>query len=171
MEQIAVRLTYSSYWCRFHPAPSARDRKVFCSLLYYCCTSVTLPIFLMVAPKACHNCRSRRLRCDRSVPRCIKCASNGQECLGYGKLYKWVDNKAPEDQGARNNLVYDISHLDNKAYTGPKQTSEKVELRPQALHFPLLDPLFQDLDLSSRYYLNYCQSCPLTRARRRPNAV
>lgn len=40
--------------------------------------------------KACHNCRRRRLRCNRSVPRCNKCRAVGTECLGYGKLFRWT---------------------------------------------------------------------------------
>ncbi|KAG5925365.1 hypothetical protein E4U42_004379 [Claviceps africana] len=40
--------------------------------------------------KPCHNCRRRRLRCDRSWPSCHKCASSGQECLGYGKVFVWT---------------------------------------------------------------------------------
>ncbi|KAL5606539.1 uncharacterized protein BROUX77_003732 [Berkeleyomyces rouxiae] len=40
--------------------------------------------------KACHNCRRRRLRCDRSQPTCNKCAIGGQECLGYDKLFVWT---------------------------------------------------------------------------------
>ncbi|KAH7157383.1 fungal-specific transcription factor domain-containing protein [Dactylonectria estremocensis] len=42
------------------------------------------------ADKPCHNCRRRRLRCDRSVPQCSKCAARGIECLGYGQLFLWT---------------------------------------------------------------------------------
>lgn len=38
----------------------------------------------------CHNCRRRRLRCDRSRPSCNKCSSSGRECLGYDKLFVWT---------------------------------------------------------------------------------
>lgn len=40
--------------------------------------------------KPCHNCRRRRLRCDRSWPSCNKCLIAGQECLGYGKVFVWT---------------------------------------------------------------------------------
>lgn len=40
--------------------------------------------------KPCHNCRRRRLRCDRSWPSCNKCMISGQECLGYGKVFVWT---------------------------------------------------------------------------------
>ncbi|KAH7019047.1 fungal-specific transcription factor domain-containing protein [Ilyonectria destructans] len=42
------------------------------------------------ADKPCHNCRRRRLRCDRTVPQCSKCAARGIECLGYGQLFLWT---------------------------------------------------------------------------------
>ncbi|KAI5464895.1 fungal-specific transcription factor domain-containing protein [Mariannaea sp. PMI_226] len=42
------------------------------------------------AEKPCHNCRRRRLRCDRTVPHCSKCESRGIECLGYGQLFLWT---------------------------------------------------------------------------------
>ncbi|KAK7424545.1 hypothetical protein QQZ08_008554 [Neonectria magnoliae] len=42
------------------------------------------------ADKPCHNCRRRRLRCDRSVPQCSKCVARGIECLGYGQLFLWT---------------------------------------------------------------------------------
>lgn len=43
-----------------------------------------------VADKPCHNCRRRRLRCDRLVPHCSKCEAKGVECLGYGQLFQWT---------------------------------------------------------------------------------
>ncbi|OTB00789.1 hypothetical protein M426DRAFT_231931 [Hypoxylon sp. CI-4A] len=122
----------------------------------------------MVAPKACHNCRTRRLRCDRSVPGCYKCASAGRECLGYGKLYKWVDNSKPRNQIRKNCSVSptrktedDVSpKLENAIpsrlplipYDGAGGGTELLTFTP---NFSPLDPLVQDLDQSSRYYLNY----------------
>lgn len=47
-----------------------------------------------VAIKSCHNCRRRRLRCDRSYPGCGKCVSRGIECLGYGQLFQWTGSVA-----------------------------------------------------------------------------
>ncbi|KAK4177807.1 putative acriflavine sensitivity control protein acr-2 [Triangularia setosa] len=44
--------------------------------------------------KACHNCRRRRLRCDKSVPSCHKCSVNGEECLGYGTFFRWANAPA-----------------------------------------------------------------------------
>ncbi|KAI1468321.1 fungal-specific transcription factor domain-containing protein [Daldinia caldariorum] len=117
----------------------------------------------MVAPKACHNCRSRRLRCDRSVPTCHKCTSTGQECLGYGTLYKWVDNKTSRDRTSSKPSVHSASkhreHVTfqphNPVYVDKRLVpfeNTKASLSPD---FALLDPLFQDLSLSSRHYLHY----------------
>ncbi|OTB13865.1 hypothetical protein K445DRAFT_24362 [Daldinia sp. EC12] len=117
----------------------------------------------MVAPKACHNCRTRRLRCDRSVPVCHKCTSTGQECLGYGKLYKWVDDKTYGDRTSakppvcsaaskpREHVKFqlDIPLCEDKRVVTPENT------RLWSPNFTLLDPLFKDLSLSSRHYINY----------------
>ncbi|KAK4640013.1 hypothetical protein QC761_611340 [Podospora bellae-mahoneyi] len=55
----------------------------------------TPPLTGAAAPqKACHNCRRRRLRCDKSVPSCHKCSINGEECLGYGTFFRWANAPA-----------------------------------------------------------------------------
>jgi hypothetical protein len=43
-----------------------------------------------VADKPCHNCRRRRLRCDRQLPHCAKCDAKGVECLGYSQIFQWT---------------------------------------------------------------------------------
>ncbi|KAF5670557.1 acriflavine sensitivity control ACR-2 [Fusarium heterosporum] len=43
-----------------------------------------------VADKPCHNCRRRRLRCDRLLPHCAKCEAKGVECLGYSQIFQWT---------------------------------------------------------------------------------
>lgn len=52
------------------------------------------PSDLSLPTKACHNCRRKRWKCDRSLPVCQKCISSGSECLGYGKLFVWNDGVA-----------------------------------------------------------------------------
>jgi len=49
----------------------------------------------------CHNCRKRRLRCDRSRPTCFKCTHAGKECLGYDRLFIWTDGGAAQTGGGR----------------------------------------------------------------------
>lgn len=48
----------------------------------------------------CHNCRRRRLRCDRSRPSCNKCSASGRECLGYDKLFVWAPCAGTGTKGA-----------------------------------------------------------------------
>jgi hypothetical protein len=133
--------------------------------------------------KPCHNCRKRRLRCDRSWPTCHKCAVSGQECLGYGKVFVWTQgidssgNLKPSPPGRRST---DAAHSTSSGTlhtaasynpaTSPASShgnngspffsndSRHVSAEPgSATTAPLTDPLFQDLDRNSRYYLSYCE--------------
>ena len=45
--------------------------------------------------KACYNCHRKRLRCDKSLPSCLKCSINGEECLGYGIVLRWAACNSP----------------------------------------------------------------------------
>ncbi|KXJ91159.1 fungal-specific transcription factor domain-domain-containing protein [Microdochium bolleyi] len=112
----------------------------------------------METRKACHNCRRNRRRCDRSVPSCNKCHSLGQECLGYGQLFRWTDSIASR------------GHMKGKAtFTKPKSGIElqRQDRRSQQptwsqskpfLNHSLIDPIFQDLDGPSKFYLHYYTS-------------
>ncbi|KAL7924536.1 fungal-specific transcription factor domain-containing protein [Trichoderma austrokoningii] len=175
--------------------------------------------------KPCHNCRRRRLRCDRSWPTCHKCAVSGQECLGYGKVFIWAEaidahgnpkpspsrrtplgssgsgqvsssvansyfplfpdpasGRRPDDVDPSNRAAYDASVRSipavrrpspllqrnrsaaamsavtpepaRNAASSPIQETplEHRKWRPAALG-SLTDPIFQDLDRNSRYYL------------------
>ncbi|KAI6778487.1 Acriflavine sensitivity control protein-like protein [Emericellopsis cladophorae] len=172
--------------------------------------------------KPCHNCRRRRLRCDRSWPTCHKCAASGQECLGYGKIFTWtqgIDGNgviqssqagrranasatsststtpnppqgfvafqpptiAPVQQSPKHNgqsPVQTQMHqflpsrpfpVDNTPPLTPKPTFAS---RPMAgTSMALTDPLFQDLDRDSRYYLSHFADrvCQDLVARDQPN--
>ncbi|KAF5638128.1 Zn(2)-Cys(6) zinc finger domain protein [Fusarium sp. NRRL 52700] len=65
-----------------------------------------------VASQNCKTCVRRRIKCDRSVPSCLKCCSRGLECPGYGVFLRW-------DQGV--------------ASRG-KLTGKSVPLRPLVNH-------------------------------------
>lgn len=179
--------------------------------------------------KPCHNCRRRRLRCDRSWPSCHKCAVSGQECLGYGQLFVWtqaIDSSGNPKTASSSNrsavttntksrflavsepalrpgtplalgsgsragsepslLPRQGNHGDQQRplelpgepprrnslldpnsasfSTSPVQNDSKQPPVPPA-HAPptpaamaaLTDPLFQDLDHNSRYYLAHCK--------------
>ncbi|KAI6082194.1 fungal-specific transcription factor domain-containing protein [Hypoxylon rubiginosum] len=116
----------------------------------------------MVATKSCHNCRRSRLRCDRSIPGCLKCTSAGRECLGYGKFFKWVDKipsqdqtKAPIIRSRSRTPIYFKSQSDVKVDVELSPSFGNAKSFSLSFDIPLSDPLLQDLDGSSRYYLNY----------------
>jgi hypothetical protein len=132
------------------------------------------------AAKGCHNCRRRRLRCDRSVPTCIKCSANGEDCLGYGTLLRWT--KVPAVKGKLAHQLRarykpkdepepelkpkpepdeDKEGLETVLVRSPKQppllqpdvADEKVTIIPA-----LLDPFFDGTSAESRYYIRHCMS-------------
>ncbi|KAI0130265.1 fungal-specific transcription factor domain-containing protein [Xylariales sp. AK1849] len=115
-----------------------------------------------MATSNCHNCRKRRLRCDRSVPTCNKCATSSQECLGYGKIYQWTDAVAsrgrlagkktfsPSNRSGCNNPDYPRKQALVRCESGI--VAHFIETR---LPSTLVDPLFQPMDGSSRFYLSY----------------
>lgn len=157
--------------------------------------------------KPCHNCRRRRLRCDRSWPTCHKCVVSGQECLGYGKLFVWTQgidehgkvksssgrrvarspalNSSPPTASSTPNQSFSAFSPPASAAAGPsRQPSTHGLALPQFQHVfasrpaspsaaasesvpnsapsssgggALTDPVFQDLDRNSRYYLAYCK--------------
>ncbi|KAI0472206.1 hypothetical protein GGR56DRAFT_112637 [Xylariaceae sp. FL0804] len=103
----------------------------------------------MTVPKACHNCRRRRLRCDRSVPECLKCGRTGQKCLGYGQLYRWTEPLQSHIHG----------HCPRPDTITPcTAESPEKEVLPVGPGITLADPLLQDLSPSSRRYLTYYTS-------------
>jgi hypothetical protein len=170
--------------------------------------------------KPCHNCRRRRLRCDRSWPTCHKCVVSGQECLGYGKVFVWIQGidsqgnvnpppgrRLPDDADAASGSAsahsvpppgqqtgqghshdrpqpqpqpdYSDQHPLVRLVQQAQQAAQEAEQMSQQRQHPqddetsisssdanipwpspaaLTDPLFQDLDRTSRYYLAHCQS-------------
>ncbi|RJE23876.1 hypothetical protein PHISCL_03788 [Aspergillus sclerotialis] len=46
----------------------------------------------------CQKCRLRRIKCDRSLPTCFKCASRSLECPGYSREIKFVSETGRESQ-------------------------------------------------------------------------
>ncbi|KAF1729878.1 Acriflavine sensitivity control protein acr-2 [Beauveria bassiana] len=150
--------------------------------------------------KPCHNCRRRRLRCDRSWPTCNKCATTGQECLGYGKVYVWTEGIDAQGKVKPSPGVRRAAHGENHGVAGHPSLvlhSGPPPLPPPAMgtisdrHHPvgtsksprnptdtavptlpqyspqqkmgghatylvpsqLTDPVYQDLDPTSRIYL------------------
>lgn len=129
---------------------------------------------LSLPTKACHNCRKKRWKCDRSLPVCQKCLSSGVDCLGYGKLFVW--NHGVTSRGKMMGKSYKERELtkreaqahsprrEPKAFsefpsnTGVSSTDSDTLISKQqdmqmTVHRPLVDPLVQDLATDSRYYL------------------
>lgn len=117
--------------------------------------------------KACHNCRKKRWRCDRSLPSCQKCLAAGTECLGYGKLFVW--NRGVASRGKlmgreyehntgvgtkeRPLLIWDQCEETSSQWQQPQESDEQhTAMTVQRL---LVDPLVNDLDRDSRYYLHH----------------
>ncbi|KAF2119142.1 hypothetical protein BDV96DRAFT_596911 [Lophiotrema nucula] len=42
----------------------------------------------------CYTCRRRHVKCDRTLPNCVKCAKKGVPCLGYQKPLRWAEGVA-----------------------------------------------------------------------------
>ncbi|KAL1620348.1 hypothetical protein SLS54_006132 [Diplodia seriata] len=127
--------------------------------------------------KPCHNCRRRRLKCDRTLPGCRKCSKTGQECLGYGKLFLWDQGVAsrgkmmgktiPVQTPAKLPRRDDVQAMSAGLGTGmdthqhgSNTASQELVLRSsnawtEPLQPPLIDPIFQDLGHSSRLYLSH----------------
>ena len=131
---------------------------------------------LILPTKACHNCRRRRWKCDRSLPVCQKCLSSGAECLGYGKLFVWADGlvsrgkvvskshaekKVPKEGLAKQVLIpqedlenVDASLLDHKSSDdGSTDLVKRHSQLDVQISWSLVDPLIQDLNQHSRYYM------------------
>jgi hypothetical protein len=81
--------------------------------------------------EACHNCRRQRLKCDRTVPQCLKCGKRGQECLSYDRLYRW--EKGVASRGKMAGMSFDQKA---KVMSRPLQP-QTLYVAPAALTDPL----------------------------------
>lgn len=113
--------------------------------------------------KPCHNCRRKRLRCDRSLPGCHKCSSKGEECLGYGLLLRWTNAAAVREEPRGFGSYYGPHKLssDSQKCTLQKKcmgTGTSVVLHDWFVRFSLVDPLLQDLGYRNKLYVNHCKS-------------
>lgn len=117
--------------------------------------------------KPCHNCRRRRLRCDRSWPTCHKCVVSGQECLGYGKVFVWaqpgdgqtkVRHPTASNSGRAKSSLLDDEHIAAKLLRQSNPSlSPPPDFSRSSTPGSLTDPFFQDLDRNSRHYLAHCK--------------
>ncbi|KAM7220287.1 Fungal specific transcription factor domain containing protein [Rhypophila decipiens] len=105
--------------------------------------------------KPCYNCRRRRRRCDKSQPSCHRCSRDGEECLGYGRVLRWVDPPTAAATAAAGNLC----RLSSQEHGGPCDAGSggsDAAIRATALIRPaLVDPLLSNLSIDSRYYIHH----------------
>lgn len=138
-----------------------------------------IPGHVAVAHKSCHSCRRSRLHCDRLYPHCEKCKHRGVECLGYEKLFLWTGAIASRGKlaGQTSTALLCTSGKQRRRKAGATKTasqpaagSETAAYDAQHRFQPpssgvrmhtLVDPSFQDMTLSSRRYLDYCESITL----------
>jgi hypothetical protein len=111
----------------------------------------------------CHNCRRQRLKCDQTQPQCRKCSNRGEQCLGYGQLFRWETGIASRgkmagvrfDEARRNDFGYTGSHKRSLSPASIASSSSRSG-RSSSLKASVTDPILQDLDSASRKYLAYC---------------
>lgn len=131
--------------------------------------------------KGCYTCRRRRIVCDNGLPTCRKCRDAGKECLGYQKPLVWVkggvasrgrmmgltfDDVAVDSPHGQSSHDRDDLALDTTPQPSPKPANEERQLQrisPSSLQSPqaapswvLVDPLYQDMDRTSRLYITHC---------------
>ncbi|KAK4098954.1 hypothetical protein N658DRAFT_560790 [Parathielavia hyrcaniae] len=100
--------------------------------------------------KACHNCRRRRLRCDRSRPSCRKCWIRGEDCLGYGTLLRWANAPA-----VRGHLVGQLTAPNRKRANPAGDGHRNGASLTLSVHPSLLDPLLNHLNRTARQYAHH----------------
>lgn len=75
---------------------------------------------------ACHNCRRKRRRCDRSVPSCLKCSENRETCDGYSKQLTWIGVPAVKGDLAKQ-LCANTKPDNNSVANAEPESSEQTE--------------------------------------------
>lgn len=83
---------------------------------------------MLTSESDCRNCRMRRVRCDRSIPHCIKCRYKNVICPGYGPQLRWTNSVA--SRGRFKGLsVHDLSR---QPHTSPETEtpSESADQNP-----------------------------------------
>lgn len=127
--------------------------------------------------KGCYTCRRRRIVCDNGFPTCRKCQNAGKECLGYQKPLVWVkggvasrgkmmglsfdDVASPTSSGSpsmnsQQLLPFSLNDGEHQAHNG---TLTHYLNRPtNSPMYALVDPVFQDLNTTSRFYVDICKS-------------
>ena len=131
----------------------------------------------------CWTCKRRRLKCDGGIPYCLKCWGHGVECLGYKKPLTWVNgvarrgpskNRTFSDLGNQRPSVQEtLSRADEEQrnlmlpvitatafnVNGTWDEAGALALSPISGSLPrsLTEPLLEDLNNTSRFFIDYCK--------------
>lgn len=127
--------------------------------------------------KGCYTCRRRRIVCDNGFPTCRKCLNAGKECLGYQKPLVWVKGGVAS-RGKMMGLSFDdvacsasssspSMHSQQLLPCSSNEGGHRIQ-NGTLVHSPnrptyspmyaLVDPVFQDLNKTSRFYVDICKS-------------
>lgn len=77
-----------------------------------------------LSPVDCYTCRRRRVRCDRVLPGCAKCARTQLDCLGYKKPLVW--NKGVASRGKMMGKTFPVPA------TPPQQQQPQPQPQPKS---------------------------------------
>ncbi|KIW24881.1 uncharacterized protein PV07_10568 [Cladophialophora immunda] len=84
-----------------------------------------------VGPQDCPTCVKRRIRCDRSLPKCLKCSKKGLVCPGYGPRLRWANGIA-----VRGHLKGRTTPHIDKPPPKPSSTASKDSTSPKSVKSP-----------------------------------
>ncbi|KAL4998455.1 fungal-specific transcription factor domain-containing protein [Aspergillus recurvatus] len=102
--------------------------------------------------EACWTCRIRTVQCDQSRFPCLKCEKAGLECRDKKPL-RWV--KGVAIRGRMRGYEYKATPINRATVVSVHAKPKQVKRRDLQLQFALQDPHVQNLDQSSRYYIDY----------------
>ncbi|KAL4776645.1 fungal-specific transcription factor domain-containing protein [Aspergillus nidulans var. acristatus] len=106
--------------------------------------------------EACWTCRNRTIQCDQSCFPCLKCKKAGLECRDKKPL-RWVQGVAI--RGRMRGYMYKETPTNRDALLSTHLRPKRVRRGSHELQLTLRDPRMQNLDQSSRYYIDYYSQC------------
>jgi hypothetical protein len=111
----------------------------------------------LFAPNSCKTCRQRRVRCDRLLPKCHRCASLLLPCAGYERTEKIVWTNSMASRGKMMGKATFDTITDNAHDHKDISDIELCTNFPVA-GSPLVDPSLQNIPRSYHDYIRYCES-------------
>ncbi|KAJ6031993.1 hypothetical protein N7540_002725 [Penicillium herquei] len=86
--------------------------------------------------KDCPTCQRRRIKCDRGLPGCAKCAKRHLECPGYGLQLKWGQGVASRGRLQGQTIpVHDGTHISNSSLVPSRAFG--IHGTPIEIHSPI----------------------------------